>query len=104
MPVGDVLVSHEPPRNVLDRCTGGKRAGSGCLRTAVERATTSPRLWLCGHIHEAAGAERVRFGRGARATVCVNAANANPGLAKRLVLGPIVIDLEVESHEADDTE
>ena len=50
-------------------------------------------MWLCGHIHEASGAERVRFGRGAAATVVVNAANANPGLAKRLVLGPVVVDV-----------
>ena len=94
-PTGDVLISHEPPSGVLDRCIGGKRAGSRCLRSAVERAVAAPRLWLCGHIHEGAGAERVRFGKGATATVCVNAANANPGLAKRLVLGPLVVELEL---------
>lgn len=93
LPAADVLVSHVPPRGVLDLCTSGDRAGSDCLRRAVERATEKPRVWLCGHIHEASGAERVRFGRGAAATVVVNAANANPGLAKRLVLGPVVVDV-----------
>ncbi|KAL3916546.1 MAG: hypothetical protein SGPRY_006773 [Prymnesium sp.] len=93
-PTAQILVSHEPPHNVLDRCIGGKRAGTHCLRRAVERAAWSPYVWLCGHIHEAAGAERVRFGKGARATVCVNGCNANPGLAKKLVLGPLVINLQ----------
>ena len=36
---------------------------------------------------------RVRFGKRAPATVCVNAANANPGLARRLVLGALLVDL-----------
>ena len=62
---------------------------------------SKPRLWLCGHIHEAAGAaERVRFGGGRRggrgavpSTMVVNAANANDGYASRLVTLPTVIDL-----------
>jgi Icc-related predicted phosphoesterase len=93
LPAAEVLISHVPPRGILDACISGQHAGSDCLRKAVEKGATKPRVWLCGHIHEAAGAERVRFGRGVPATVVVNAANANPGLAKRLVLGPVVVDL-----------
>ena len=62
----------------------------------VRRSRDKPRVWLFGHIHESAGACRVRFGaRSDGATTLVNAANANPGQAKRLILGPIVLDLEV---------
>ncbi|KAL1520102.1 hypothetical protein AB1Y20_023575 [Prymnesium parvum] len=94
VPTADVLVTHEPPHGILDRCIGGKRVGSPCLRRAVRQSRAPPRLWLFGHIHEAAGAEVARFGRDAQATACVNACNANPGLAKRLVVGPLVVDLQ----------
>ena len=129
VPECDILVTHEPPRQVRDLCRRGYCVGSESLRYAVEASAKKPRLWLCGHIHEGRGAERVRFrsrqrqrgptvcskqdgnvakwrgaaaeehsvppGRWVGETVVVNAANANDGLAKRLVCGPIVIDLYV---------
>ena len=96
LPPSDVLVSHVPPKRVLDRATGGEEAGDDSLRTAVRRATRKPRLWLFGHIHEGAGAARVRFGtRADPATVLVNAANANPGIARRLIQGPVMIEVEM---------
>ena len=80
---------------MLDRAVSGEHAGDESLRAAVRKASGKPRLWLFGHIHEGAGAARVRFGaRADPATACVNAANANPGIAKRLVHGPIAIELE----------
>ena len=94
LPEGDVLVTHEPPKNVLDRAIGSGNVGDESLRKAVRRLSVKPRLWLCGHIHEAAGAARIRFGKGVEATTVVNAANANPGRARRLIHGPIQIDLE----------
>ena len=80
------------------------------LRGAVERASGRPRLWLCGHIHESSGAELTRFRsrRGGRdaGTVCstlvANAANANPGLAKRLVSGPMRIELRGPAPDGTD--
>lgn len=52
LPLCDVLVSHEPPKGVLDLTYHGFSAGSSYLRDAVTIAKTKPRLWLCGHIHE----------------------------------------------------
>ncbi len=95
LPPCDVLVSHVPPKNVLDRCASGVNAGSESLRAAVKHARAKPRLWICGHIHESGGAARVRFGtRADCATTVINAANANPGPAKSLVLGPILVEME----------
>lgn len=48
-PDGAVLVSHSPPRNVVDQDSRGQHLGSTAVRTAIER--TSPRLTVCGHIH-----------------------------------------------------
>ena len=96
LPEGDVLVSHVPPSRLLDRTNGGEFAGDDSLRTAVRRAKDKPRLWLFGHIHEAAGAARVRLGsRSDGATTLLNAANANPGIARRLITGAVAVDLEV---------
>jgi len=109
----DVLASHEPPRGVLDKCTSGRRAGNPVLRRAVESMEGDPpKLWLCGHIHEGRGHKRVTFGTGKviqrggtqnfknrRETVVMNAANANPGRAKRLVHGALVVDVPVDHGE-----
>ena len=93
LPRGDVLVTHSPPHRVLDRCGNGERAGSSYLYNLVQRAERKPALWLCGHIHEDRGAASVVFEGGENATVVVNAANANSGIARRLVHGAVVIDL-----------
>ena len=101
LPIGDILVSHVPPKRILDRTSSGEDAGDESLRTAVKRARDKPRLWLFGHIHEASGACRVRFGaRAEPATTLVNAACANPGAARKMVAGPVVLDLEVAAAEA----
>ncbi|KAK0631037.1 Metallo-dependent phosphatase-like protein [Bombardia bombarda] len=56
----DVVVSHGPPKGVLDRVPmNGARAGSAELFAAVARAR--PRLHCFGHIHEAWGAELVTW-------------------------------------------
>lgn len=74
------------------RCASGERGGSAALRAAVRRAPAKPRLWLCGHIHEARGAARARFGgRAERATLVVNAASANSGRARTLEHGATVV-------------
>lgn len=52
-----VLVSHAPPRGIRDRSFLGLRGGSRSVRTFLETHPTD--LCLCGHIHEAAGIERV---------------------------------------------
>ncbi len=74
-----VLVAHPPPLGVLDRAFGMLHAGSPGLRDFIRQ--TEPRLLVCGHIHEAAGAERM--GR----TLVVNAAMGRRGGGALIRLG-----------------
>jgi len=54
----DVLLSHTPPRaTALDRTQRGAHVGSRAVRRWIARAR--PRLFLCGHIHEAWGATKL---------------------------------------------
>ena len=102
----DILASHEPPYNILDKCISGKHAGSRRIRGAVEHMIgLPPKLWLCGHIHEGRGFERVQFGRNRdihRETMIINAANANHGRANRLINGPTIIDISNDSNDSND--
>jgi predicted phosphodiesterase len=103
LPEGDVLVTHVPPKGVLDKTYSGERAGSHSLRQALERGRHRPQLWLCGHIHEARGACVVRFGGNAQPpTTVVNAANANTGRATHLTAGPMVCELRPRVSAAAD--
>ncbi|MCB9855785.1 MAG: metallophosphoesterase family protein [Phycisphaerales bacterium] len=61
-----VLVSHSPPKGLLDVTSNGRSVGSAAVLAAIER--TTPRLVVCGHIHDSAG-QRVEHGE----TVVVNA-------------------------------
>jgi len=51
----EVLLTHHPPRGILDKTWIGVRAGLEEIRRLVERLR--PRLHLFGHIHEARGVE-----------------------------------------------
>jgi hypothetical protein len=97
----DVMCSHVPPKNLLDKCYSGGHAGSVTLRKAVEKMKTGPPvLWLCGHIHEARGILRHDFaGDQAPETLIINAANANPGMAEKIDHGPVVLQLTNEKEE-----
>ena len=53
MPTGGVLVSHSPPKGVLDVSSSSKSLGSTAVRDAVLRC--KPKLVVCGHIHHCAG-------------------------------------------------
>jgi len=101
VPPGDAIVTHIPPKAILDRCESGALAGCSYLRSSVEKMAgkSPPRLWLCGHIHESRGHKYVRFGHpGTPETLVINAANANPGIACALIHGPVVTDLREESE------
>jgi Icc-related predicted phosphoesterase len=52
-PTEGVLVSHSPPRGVVDVSRSGQHLGSRALREAIEARRLS--LVVCGHIHESAG-------------------------------------------------
>jgi hypothetical protein len=53
----DIVVTHTPPRYHCDQ--SGKTEGCEALRQALWRVR--PRLAVCGHIHDARGAERIRW-------------------------------------------
>ena len=48
-PEGAVLVSHSPPKDVVDRDSSGQSLGSTAVRSAIE--AKQPQLTVCGHIH-----------------------------------------------------
>jgi Icc-related predicted phosphoesterase len=52
-PEGGVLISHSPPKGVLDHASDGKSLGSESVRAVVE--SRRPRLVVCGHIHGSSG-------------------------------------------------
>ncbi len=54
-PDGAVLVVHSPPKGHCDQSSAGDHLGSTAILEAIER--TQPKLAVCGHIHEAWGAE-----------------------------------------------
>lgn len=49
----DVLITHGPPDDILDRNAGGEKCGCVELRKAIERV--KPDIHLFGHIHEGHG-------------------------------------------------
>jgi Icc-related predicted phosphoesterase len=79
----DVLVSHGPPRGILDRTYRGDSVGSIALQERIEEVR--PRLVVFGHIHEAYGMET----RGA--TLYVNASCCD--VRYRPVQPPVLIEL-----------
>ena len=54
---GAILVSHPPPRGVVDVVHSGAHVGSTAVRAVVEEY--EPPLVLCGHIHEARGVAKL---------------------------------------------
>jgi Icc-related predicted phosphoesterase len=53
----DLLVTHGPPKGILDRMILGAHVGDPALRTHTLRAR--PRVHVFGHIHEAHGRQRL---------------------------------------------
>lgn len=70
----DVLVSHGPPRGVLDRTADGLDVGGESLLAAVRRVR--PRLHLFGHVHEGRGLAAGAYGPG---TLAANVAAVDTG-------------------------
>ena len=52
-PKGGVLVSHSPPKGILDISSDGRSLGSQAIRDTLEQK--KPELVVCGHIHGSAG-------------------------------------------------
>lgn len=49
----DILISHSPPKGVLDVASSGQSLGSTAVRETIERV--APPLVVCGHIHDCWG-------------------------------------------------
>jgi len=98
----DVFVSHLPPFRVLDRTCTKKNAGSPYLTKVVRSMKGKvPKIWLCGHIHEARGKMEHKFADALTTTV-VNAANANSGRAAGVVHKHVTICMKTtDSKEFD---
>ncbi|HNC99840.1 MAG TPA: metallophosphoesterase, partial [Myxococcota bacterium] len=79
----DILVTHGPPKGILDRVQRGGEVGCEELREALRRVR--PRLHVFGHIHEAYGQLHLD------GTHFVNAASCN--LDYRPVNPPVVVEL-----------
>ncbi|TDZ21540.1 putative rhamnogalacturonate lyase C [Colletotrichum orbiculare MAFF 240422] len=58
----EVVVTHTPPHTHRDESRHRRAAGCEALRKALWRVR--PRLAVCGHVHEARGAERVTWDLG----------------------------------------
>ena len=54
-PEGAVLVVHSPPKGHCDQSSSGDHLGSEAILQAIEEK--HPKLAVCGHIHEAWGAQ-----------------------------------------------
>lgn len=52
-----ILLSHAPPYGYLDKIHSGKHIGSKFLLDTIKKS--SPKLVLCGHIHEAKGKAKI---------------------------------------------
>lgn len=52
-PSGGVLISHSPPKGILDLSSDGRRLGSQAVRETIK--SKKPILVVCGHIHASAG-------------------------------------------------
>lgn len=77
----DVLITHGPPRGILDRTSRGEEVGDRALRTRIEQV--QPKLHIFGHVHESSGETAVD------GVHYVNAACDAPGKE------PVVIDVGV---------
>jgi Icc-related predicted phosphoesterase len=68
----DILISHSPPYGILDSITTGERVGSKSLQMELF-TRLRPKLFVCGHIHEAYGVEP----KGGIVENAVNASHVN---------------------------
>jgi Icc-related predicted phosphoesterase len=78
----DILVTHGPPHDILDRTTRGDLTGCEDLRLKIEEI--KPKYHVFGHIHEAYGMKMVGD------TTFINASILNEQY--RMVNAPVVVD------------
>lgn len=57
IPPSDIVITHGPVHDILDRTVHGQHVGCEDLKTRIRQLR--PALHICGHIHEDYGMERV---------------------------------------------
>ena len=57
----DVVMTHGPPKGIMDYTHSGERAGCPYLFEAIARSRPQPRMHCFGHIHEGWGAKLVAW-------------------------------------------
>lgn len=82
----DILVTHMPPKGILDINTGKVKAGCPDLAAAI-MTRIQPKIHVFGHIHESAGVTR----RGE--TLFINAASKIP--KSKLLNKPVIVDYSI---------
>lgn len=55
-PKDAVLITHSPPKGILDKSSSGAQLGSIAIRNYIN--FNKPSLVICGHIHESGGKEQ----------------------------------------------
>ncbi|UJR36079.1 hypothetical protein I4U23_028815 [Adineta vaga] len=85
----DVLITHGPPGNILDKTYTGQNVG--CAHLLARVLKIKPRLHVFGHIHEAYGREEHN------GTIFVNASTCN--LRYKPLQPPIAVDLQVKERK-----
>ena len=79
----DLLITHGPPKGILDRTVRGDFAGCDALRNRAKKAR--PRLHVFGHIHEAYGTTTENGTQYVNASVC--------NIRYEPINAPVVVDL-----------
>jgi predicted phosphodiesterase len=80
----DVLITHGPPLNILDKTEEGRYVGCPALRDAIKEI--KPKIHIFGHIHEAYGGQVIDD------TYYVNASQVNRRL--QVTNEPVIIELD----------
>ena len=79
----DILITHTPPRGILDQSSSGKVLG--CEELLKKMVWIKPRIHIFGHIHASYGQQRIDD------TLYINGSNMNS--AKGLVNPPFTFEL-----------
>ncbi|KAJ7154659.1 Metallo-dependent phosphatase-like protein [Mycena filopes] len=101
-PQADILLTHGPPRNILDLTINKERAG--CAALAAELPRLKPKLHVFGHIHEARGAHLHRWKRDSTQFGAQNAIQlgVDGNTTTRARTAPAVVSGEEEDSLSDD--
>lgn len=73
----DVVVTHGPPRGILDITSEGDCIGSVSMKNLID--SMKPKLYVCGHCHSSYGRVNIFHGHTGEKTTVVNASSIIEG-------------------------